>query len=72
MLQFIFCSVLNSDYTYYEALKAIFMLCRLVTLHIIFVHFDKHLPDSSRDTCLAPEGSKRSSSGPWTKKVVRY
>ena len=25
------------------------------TVHIIFIHFDKHSPDLGRDTCLAPK-----------------
>ena len=42
------------------------------TVHIIFINFDNHSPDFGRETCLAPEGFKRSFSGPWPKKVVHH
>jgi len=42
------------------------------TVHIIFVHFDKHSSDLGLDTCLAPEGFKRWISGPRPEKVVHH
>src|SRR6218665_2128961 len=48
------------------------MLTMCFTVHIIFIHFDKHSPDQGCDTCLAPEGFKRSISGPRPKKVVHH
>src|SRR6218665_1209228 len=42
------------------------------TVHIIFIHFDKHSSDLGLDTCLAPEGFNRSISGPRPKKVVHH
>src|SRR6218665_1485809 len=42
------------------------------TVHIIFINFDRHSLDLGRGICLAPEGFKRSISGPRPKKVVHH
>jgi len=42
------------------------------TVHMIFIHFDKHSSDLGLDTCLATEGFKRSISGPRPKMVVHH
>src|SRR6218665_885829 len=61
-----------TDYAYYEPFKPFLCYAMCFTLHSIFMHFDKHSPDSSRDTYLAQKGFRRPTSGPWTKKDVHH
>ena len=67
------CNVLNSDHTYSEPLKSpiyvmpCVLLCTSSSQILAIIS-----PDLGRDTRLAPEGFKRSFSGPWPKKVVHH
>jgi len=65
---------LDSDYTYAEPLKALFMLC-----HVFYCayHLLKFWEAFTWITCrlwhlLAPEGFRRLICGPWPKKVVHH
>jgi len=63
----------ETNCAYSESSETLVMLCyaMCVTVNIIFIHFNIW-HEIHRQTCLAPEGTRKSISGPRPKKVVHH